>query len=330
MTDNFGIQYSPYNMYGYNFPAFRGTTSPLNNYNSVPKLTSQPDTVSFSSSNQLQQPQKEGLSTGAKWGLGAVAVLGLSTLAYVLSRGKIGSSAVKQLAEHIEFKPAKTIEEAKSFAKDNLGVHIKFDDIDMANYVNEALTTLNNTTKGKSIMPHSIFVDKIGTNGNAFYAWRGSSNHPSDFVISPNAYMLGSIAKSKNMTVKELYTNALLKDNRFKDKGLSPFKEIFHELGHGNHEAVCKDYSKMGTLKQLEARDIGDKHFTEEFIAETKDNKAVKDFFESVGYAHKDGSIYALVSPAEFIAEIFSLKVQGKTIPEELQRLYKKYGGPSL
>ena len=56
----------------------------------------------------------------------------------------------------------------------------------------------------------------------------------------------------------------------------------------------------------------------------------MKDFFESVGYARKDGSIYALVSPAEFIAEIFSLKVQGKTIPEELQRLYKKYGGPSL
>lgn len=38
----------------------------------------------------------------------------------------------------------------------------------MANYVNEALVTINNRTKGKSIMPNSVFVDKAGINGNVF------------------------------------------------------------------------------------------------------------------------------------------------------------------
>ena len=48
---------------------------------------------------------------------GAVAVIGLGALAYVLTKGKLGSKQVQQLAEHIEFKPATTIEEAIAEAK---------------------------------------------------------------------------------------------------------------------------------------------------------------------------------------------------------------------
>ena len=85
MTDFSVTQYNPYNMYqnfGYN-PAFRGATVPQNNYNSVPQMTQQPDTVSFSVNKQIQN-EKQGLSNGAKLGIGAGIVLGLGALAYVL------------------------------------------------------------------------------------------------------------------------------------------------------------------------------------------------------------------------------------------------------
>ncbi len=277
-------------------------------------FTSQPDTVSLNSNNQIHD-KKAGLSKNAKLGLGALVLIGLGTAAYILSRGKVGSKSVQQLAEHIEFQPAKTIDEAKVFAKDKLGVNIKFDDVDMANFINEALVTVNNTTKGKSIMPNSVIVDKI----DGFMAWQSYINKPSDLIISPTVYRLGTIARSKGVSIKDLA-----------DKGISPFYTIFHELGHGNHEVACKDYSKMLKLKELKAFGISDTYFTEEFISETKNNKAVKDFFVSVRYTKRDGSIYALESPAEFVADIFSLKLQGKSIPEEVQRIYSKYGGPAL
>ena len=112
MTDFSVTQYSPYNMYqnfGY-YPAFRGATIQQNNYNSVPQMTSQSDTVSFSANGQIQaETKKQGLSSGAKWGIGAGVALGLGALAYVLTRGKSGSKQVQQLTEHLDFKPAKTI-----------------------------------------------------------------------------------------------------------------------------------------------------------------------------------------------------------------------------
>ena len=40
--------------------------------------------------------------------------------------------------------------------------------------------------------------------------------------------------------------------------------------------------------------------------------------------------IYGLTSPAEFVAETFSLKVQGIPIPKEVETLYQKYGGPKV
>ena len=101
-------------------------------------LETPPDT--FSANNQLQQPKKEGMSTGAKWGLGGLAVVGLGALAYVLSKGKIGANEAKKLAEHIEFKPAKTVEEAIKFGEDKL--KISYNDyqkanLDMLNTINE-------------------------------------------------------------------------------------------------------------------------------------------------------------------------------------------------
>ena len=173
MTDFSVTQYNPYNMYknfGYNYPAFRGATIPQNNYNSVPQMTSQPDAVSFSANGQIQaETKKQGLSKGAKWGIGTVAVLGLGVLAYILTKGKAGSKQVQQLAEHVEFQPAKTVKEAKKFAQEKLGVHYQdVEDVEVVNFVNEWLTGVHNGSKVKDFKAYPKFVssdyNEIGDN----------------------------------------------------------------------------------------------------------------------------------------------------------------------
>ena len=201
MTDFSVTQYNPYNMYqnfGY-YPAFRCATVPQNNYNSVPPMTQQPDTVSFSANTQIQnETKKQDLSNGAKLGIGAGVVLGLGALAYVLTRGKAGSKQVQQLAEHIEFQEAKTMEEAIKFAKDKFNVVYTNNaqqnmPLELANIINKGLTQFNNVVKGKyrpanyiEYLSKDFSVDneidaiarvtKVSANGNKLY---GISFNPS-------------------------------------------------------------------------------------------------------------------------------------------------------
>ena len=228
MTDLSITQYNPYNMYqniGY-YPAFRGATIQQNNYNSVPQMTSQSDTVSFSANGQIQaETKKQGLSSGAKWGIGTIAVLGLGALAYVLTRGKAGSKQVQQLAEHIEFQEAKTMEEAIKFAKDKFNVVYTNNaqqnmPLELANIINKGLTQFNNAVKGKyrpanyiEYLSKDFLVDneidaiaratKVSANGNKLY---GISFNPS--------YIENIDSKIKN-TLNEWITNgALIKNGK--------------------------------------------------------------------------------------------------------------------
>ena len=165
MTDLFVTQYNPYSMYqnfGY-YPAFRGATIQQNNYNSVPQMALQSDTVSLSANGKIQaETKKQGLSNGAKLGIGAGIVLGLGALAYVLTRGKAGSKQVQQLAEHIDFSQAKTYEEAVQFGKTHLGIKeykgFGEKDLDVINWLNEGIVNISNKLKGKSIIPKKVIM----------------------------------------------------------------------------------------------------------------------------------------------------------------------------
>ena len=89
--------FNPYSMYqnwgyGYQYPAFssvQNVPQPV----SVPppnvRLQTPPDTVSFKATEHIQtKPKKEGLSTGAKWGIGALALAGIGTAVYFATRGR--------------------------------------------------------------------------------------------------------------------------------------------------------------------------------------------------------------------------------------------------
>ena len=90
--------------------------------------------------------KKKGFSNAQKLRIGfGMAALPAKALSFC---GKIGAAqeGVVKLAEHIDFTPAKTTQEAIEFAKTKLGVK-NYDDsmsLDVMNWVNEGLTNINN------------------------------------------------------------------------------------------------------------------------------------------------------------------------------------------
>ena len=137
-----------------------GITSPVGGGgNSVASIPSQkPDEFVKQGGEEKENKQ---LSTGAKVGIGAgiLAAAGL-VVAAIFTKGKTFKPA--NFAEHIDFKPAQTMEEAVEFAKKHLGIE-RFDfgnDVEMANWVNEGLVKLNNRFKGKAQMPKNVIFDE--------------------------------------------------------------------------------------------------------------------------------------------------------------------------
>lgn len=117
----------------------------------LPAMTQ--DTTSFTTKAPEVEEKKK--NNAKKWGILAGAALAV-TVAGLIIRGRL--KAVTQLAEHIDFTPAKTMEEAKEFAKKHLKIE-KFDtanDLDMANWVNEGLVNINNKYKGKGHIPKEV------------------------------------------------------------------------------------------------------------------------------------------------------------------------------
>ena len=106
MTDFSVTNYNPYNMYqlyGYNYPSFRGATVPTDSASNqspqVPQLTQQPDSVQFSASKQIQPEESKGLSKGAKWALG---IAGTAAAIYggVVAHRAITKPSIEKVAKN--------------------------------------------------------------------------------------------------------------------------------------------------------------------------------------------------------------------------------------
>ena len=190
MTGYPPINFNPYNMYNYRYynynnPAFRGvqnTNLPVSVPQSNVNLQTPPDTVSFRATEHIQtKPKKEGLSTGAKWGIG----LGLTALTgvgiYLLSRGRANNLSklfdekmvLSNLPENLTYKEAKTVDEGIRYAKEVLKIPTVDDkfSLEAINYVNKGLVDVSNANKGKLLMPKSLSYVKMGDNV------RASMNH---------------------------------------------------------------------------------------------------------------------------------------------------------
>lgn len=102
-------------------------------------------------SKKLSTKQKLLIATGA-------ATATLATVASVLLFRKTGKLKPAKFKEFIEFVPSQTMDEAKEFALKNFNIRTyELDDnLEVANWVNEALVNLNNVFKGKAHMPKSV------------------------------------------------------------------------------------------------------------------------------------------------------------------------------
>lgn len=240
----------------------------------------------------------------------------------LIAKGKFKQA--KQLAEHINFTEAKSMEDAAKFAKETLGVKLNIgNNLDFANFLNESFVKLSNSMKGKIRLPKKVELNPM---------IKSQDDLACDAMMFKNGTMqLGQIfqkiidmATRNHISLKQVL--ALCAKNLERDKNAFQ-RMIFHEVGHLNH----KNFTNMGRLSELKARGIKDTHVTKQFLQDVKDNKIVKDFLgKNTSNELADGTIYGLSSPAEFVAETFSLKVQGTPIPKEVETLYQKYGGPKV
>ncbi len=109
----------------------------------------------FVNSNKKPNSNKN-LLLGIGAGLAAAGSIG--TVIYLIMHGKVGKAT--QLAEHIDFKPAQTIEEAIQFGKDNLKIKkykgFTENDLEVLNFINEGFTNVSNKLKGTIRLPKTI------------------------------------------------------------------------------------------------------------------------------------------------------------------------------
>ncbi len=134
------------------------------------------DSVTFSSKSK-----KEDKSKLLKFGGIGLAIAGLGAVIYCLSQGKIKTNGTavndlekllqeklvkSKLPEHIKFENAKTIEEARKFTKEVLGigdVDSSFT-LDVLNSVNRDLTDVVNANKGNLYMPKALRFQALDKN----------------------------------------------------------------------------------------------------------------------------------------------------------------------
>lgn len=238
--------------------------------------------------------------------LGAFATAIIAT--NLIIKHKFGQP--KQLAEYIEFKSAKTIEEAAQFAKQNLGTKIfRIKDLDVANWTNEGLTHINNKTKGKAKMPRIITY---------------TSNFPKKYDVAATMNAFGILRINKTC----IESNKAKIEGSFKDlrtamkkmfggKDLDEFYVIFHEQGHLEHSKSAKNFHTLANPEELKRRG-------------EKPSEEVKDFMDNHLETAEKVSDYAMTSPNEFVADTYAKMLSGHKFPHDVMELYKKFNGPMI
>lgn len=249
----------------------------------LPAMTQ--DTTSFTTKAPEVEEKKK--NNAKKWGILAGAALAV-TVAGLIIRGRL--KAVTQLAEHIDFTPAKTMEEAKEFAKKHLKIE-KFDtanDLDMANWVNEGLVNINNKYKGKGHIPKEVMPvpdelkDKYKTVSAAMRAGAGKGFYM-DSTLIVNVDYFNNAHKS---------IDKMLKDFRFK---ATPRKD-------GGNDIAMPILPFFNTDKQLDIMQLSEKFVNGK--ASKMDivalNKSFKDYY---AYSH-----FLADNPMAIINDIYSQK----------------------
>ena len=333
------------------------------NPNAVDK-TPQKDTV------QLSKPKKEGVSTGTKWGLGVLALAGIGAIAYFATRGKVGTKQAQQLVEHIDFKPAKTIDEARIFAHKTLNVqylHENKGNLDMLNTVNEWLYREKYVTKNKipdfvnfvemNIENPVSMTDKIYYEGKAYNVLGVNVNYIDKFedlfdtvFKSHGDINLSGLIRKNNKNFYEVVKpeyqcenidklvqklNAYNTNSTYKEKmeiydGLSEAISYLGNITAGKNIKMA-NFSANGSFLHEIGHMLHQDAYKFWDEARTEGSKIYQEFQQSnIQNMAGQVSAYAKSDPLEFVAEIYKRLRNGQTFSDDLMALYKKYDGPVL
>ena len=140
-----------------------------------PALTPQipQDTVEISAEKAIKK--EKGLSKGQKWAIGlGSALAGVIAAGVLICKHETGKLTklynekmqLVNLAEKIDFKEAKTVDEGIKFAKDVLKIGEVGDGftLDAINYANKGLVDVANANKGHLFMPKKLIFEELKEN----------------------------------------------------------------------------------------------------------------------------------------------------------------------
>ncbi len=275
--------------------------------------------------NKTHQIQNSDIGKNIAMGLG---VVGLVTAAAIKT---FKPYQIKQFAEHIDFREAKNIYEAKKFARDNFGIKLEADnDLFTANMINEVCTNVSNKMKGKLSLPQKIVVQDENMINKYGRKCRGEYNVSNDTIYINKQTIAGkytipdtgekiSLSKWLNGLAERGSSYSKIKTDwenspySFQQYALFRMKHcIAHEIGHCNHFNLNKTGYWMSVARG--------KEFQTE-INKPEIKEVCQKFFHSENYAK---------NPLEFVADTFAFKISGRDIPKEIEKIYKNCGGISV
>ena len=185
-------------------PTF-GADSAVLNQPPKPKLSNPVDTVEISEINPPKK-SKEKLSTATKVGIAALGLIGGFTAIGICGLKHQTNKLTKlynekmqlvNLAEHIDFKEAKTVEEGIKFAKDvlKIGEVEGIFTLDAINYANRGLVDISNANKGHLFMPKKIGCKSL-KNAMAYVQQDVKSPNFGELVINKKYFENESLDKA--------------------------------------------------------------------------------------------------------------------------------------
>lgn len=140
-------------------------------------------------------------------------------------------------------------------------------------------------------------------------------------IMPRKLYIKNTMKSSDGLTGIASYTatNDILTVSRTWDWKRFP-KTIYHEMGHANH-ALNTDIRKMMRIEEIIARSGKNAKITSRFKADAELQELI----------FKNMREYSMSSPAEFVADIFALKIARDTkIHHKLEQAYEALNGPNI
>ncbi len=216
----------------------------------------------------------------------------------------------EKLADNIEFKPAETIQEARKFAHDNLGIYkYKLTDIDCANYVNEALCEYYNQSGNKRAI-----IDTIGNECN-------SSNIASISVFHSDLNINEEVLKNIDARIDSLFRNEESKNKVLKQGGVLDERFNLTQNQKERLEKYRKNPDGMSLKEKVGLmvflQNASDTKLPKPTFYDALKNKEVKEYLNAKGLDNLD-TICALPPQEgrELIKEIFENTSYKMTVPD--------------